>query len=349
MNHLGLRRGPAPTARLAVDADFRTALRTALQFGRAEFVSCEAALGGHGVLAEPCDVVVAGRTRTPQLAIQIAWHPRGEDHAGFVGRLCGRAEDGPGQGAGRGRSKPSWSWRRRRNSGGGSRGTRRSGRVSTCWTRTRRSPASAKLEFLAGSAWDPTLRARHGRRTARTDCGRLWWPRSDIGSPWVDVEIHARGQGPGGGFTGPLTDVGNEALTGHKDYSGTPLPKKLGIKAGSRLALVGAPEGFERTLGDCPPASPSSPAPPAASTSWSCSRLARRRSPAVSAARPRAGLDGGLWVAWPKKASKVATDLTFDVVQRMGLEAGLVDNKSASIDDVFQAMRFVYRLKDRPA
>jgi hypothetical protein len=58
--------------------------------------------------------------------------------------------------------------------------------------------------------------------------------------------------------------------------------------------------------------------------------------------------DGGLWVCWPKKASKVETDLTFDIVQRMGLDAGLVDNKTASVTAVFQGMRFVYRLKDRP-
>jgi hypothetical protein len=56
----------------------------------------------------------------------------------------------------------------------------------------------------------------------------------------------------------------------------------------------------------------------------------------------------GLWVAWPKKASGIETDLVFDIVQRIGLEAGLVDNKSAAIDDDWQAVRFVYRLSDRP-
>lgn len=55
----------------------------------------------------------------------------------------------------------------------------------------------------------------------------------------------------------------------------------------------------------------------------------------------------GLWVAWPKKASKLETDLDFDVVQRVGLRGGLVDNKSASIDEEWQAVRFVYRRKDR--
>jgi hypothetical protein len=55
----------------------------------------------------------------------------------------------------------------------------------------------------------------------------------------------------------------------------------------------------------------------------------------------------GLWVAWPKKASRIETDLSFDAVQRIGLDAGLVDNKSAAIDDDWQAVRFVYRLRDR--
>jgi hypothetical protein len=56
---------------------------------------------------------------------------------------------------------------------------------------------------------------------------------------------------------------------------------------------------------------------------------------------------GRLWVAWPKKASKVETDIDFGFAQGIGLDAGLVDNKSASITDVFQGLQFVYRLKDR--
>jgi hypothetical protein len=55
----------------------------------------------------------------------------------------------------------------------------------------------------------------------------------------------------------------------------------------------------------------------------------------------------GLWVAWPKKAAKIETDLDFDAVQRVGLDAGLVDNKSAAIDERWQALRFVYRVEDR--
>ena len=56
----------------------------------------------------------------------------------------------------------------------------------------------------------------------------------------------------------------------------------------------------------------------------------------------------GLWIAWPKKASKLETDLDFETVQHVGLDHGLVDNKSASIDERWQALRFVYRLRDRP-
>ncbi|HEY4413597.1 MAG TPA: hypothetical protein VGN06_11415 [Gaiellaceae bacterium] len=55
----------------------------------------------------------------------------------------------------------------------------------------------------------------------------------------------------------------------------------------------------------------------------------------------------GLWIAWPKKAAKLDTDLDFDAVQRIGLDNGLVDNKSAAIDEQWQALRFVYRLRDR--
>jgi hypothetical protein len=57
----------------------------------------------------------------------------------------------------------------------------------------------------------------------------------------------------------------------------------------------------------------------------------------------------GLWIAWPKKASKLETDLDFAAVQEIGLAAGLVDNKSAAIDDDWQAVRFVYRRVDRPS
>jgi Protein of unknown function (DUF3052) len=57
---------------------------------------------------------------------------------------------------------------------------------------------------------------------------------------------------------------------------------------------------------------------------------------------------GGLWIAWPKKASGVPTDLTEDRIREIGLEVGLVDNKVCAVDDTWSGLRFVHRLKDRP-
>lgn len=132
----------------------------------------------------------------------------------------------------------------------------------------------------------------------------------------------------------------------HKDYSGTPLPGKLGIRPGSRLLLVGEPEGF--SLGVMPPDVEvvTRVRPPLDVVVFFVTRGTelRRRLPGLVPALDPAGR---LWVAWPKKAAATDTDLTFAIVQAAGLSAGLVDNKSASIDEVFQGLQFVYRLADR--
>lgn len=130
------------------------------------------------------------------------------------------------------------------------------------------------------------------------------------------------------------------------DYSGTPLPKKLGIKEGSRVALVNEPDGF--TLDGLPSgarlyARASEPLDVILFFSSGAKHLERRFSVLAGYLDPA----GGLWVAYPKKSSGLSTDLSFEVVQRIGLEAGLVDNKSCAIDEQFTAVRFVYRLKDR--
>jgi hypothetical protein len=127
----------------------------------------------------------------------------------------------------------------------------------------------------------------------------------------------------------------------HKDYSSTPLPKKLGITEETRVALRKAPSGFAEELGLKPRLRGEFDVAVLFATrqgelTRAFTPLARRLAPA-----------GGLWVAWPKKASGVPTDLTFDSVQKTGLDAGLVDNKSCAIDDTWQALRFVIRLKDR--
>ena len=127
----------------------------------------------------------------------------------------------------------------------------------------------------------------------------------------------------------------------HKDYSSTPLPKKLGIGEESRVALQKAPPGFVEGLGVKPRLRGEFDVAVLFATrqgelTRAFTPLARRLAPA-----------GGLSVAWPKKAAGVSTDLSFDSVQKTGLDAGLVDNKSCAIDDTWQALRFVIRLKDR--
>jgi hypothetical protein len=101
-----------------------------------------------------------------------------------------------------------------------------------------------------------------------------------------------------------------------KDYSATPLTKKLGAKPGAGVVLF-----FTTSSADL------------------AKRIAKLKRTLESA--------DGLWIAWPKKASKLETDLDFATVQRIGLDAGLVDNKSVAVDGDWQAVRFVYRLSDR--
>jgi hypothetical protein len=101
-----------------------------------------------------------------------------------------------------------------------------------------------------------------------------------------------------------------------KDYSATPLSQKLGAKPGVEVVVL---------------------------FTTSRAELVRR----FAALKDTLDPDDSLWVAWPKKAARIETDLDFDSVQETGLDAGLVDNKSAAIDERWQALRFVYRLRDR--
>ena len=134
----------------------------------------------------------------------------------------------------------------------------------------------------------------------------------------------------------------------HKDYSSTPLPKKLGIREGARIYVAGAPEGFDAVFGPLP-TGVERLGRPGSDMDVVLLFVTRERDLRSRFAKLAAALEpaGRLWVAWPKKASGVASDLDFDTVQRIGLDAGLVDNKSASVTEEFQALQFVYRLKDR--
>ncbi len=131
-------------------------------------------------------------------------------------------------------------------------------------------------------------------------------------------------------------------------YSGTPLVRKLGIKPGSRLALIGEPEGFGDTLGPLPPdvaVRRRLHGPLDVIVAFFDSRASlERRLPALKAALDPAG---GLWIGWPKRASGVTTDVSENLVRELGLAAGLVDNKVCAIDEVWSGLRLVYRLADR--
>lgn len=133
----------------------------------------------------------------------------------------------------------------------------------------------------------------------------------------------------------------------------TPLWKKLGLKEGKHLFISSAPyppvgADLGAVLEAFPPVDHPRHADVQLFFTTSEAELASTFSKMAGFLPP----EGGLWVAWPKKASRLNTelgnDLSFEAVQRIGLDAGLVDNKSCAIDEDWQALRFVYRLTDRP-
>ena len=127
-------------------------------------------------------------------------------------------------------------------------------------------------------------------------------------------------------------------------YSGTPLPKKLGVKDGAAVAFLNAPEGFAGTLGDLPDGVTvhtrlRGPLDVIVFFTVRRADLERRIE------RLKAALDpaGRLWIAWPKRASRVETDMTEDVVRDVALPLGLVDNKVAAIDETWSGLQLVIR------
>jgi hypothetical protein len=131
-------------------------------------------------------------------------------------------------------------------------------------------------------------------------------------------------------------------------YSSTPLARKLGVKPDTRLALVHAPDDVDALLEPLPDGvrvrrMARGPVEVVVAFFTSARRLERE----IGRLKDVIVVDGGLWLAWPKKSSGVATDLAFDIVQRAGLDVGLVDNKVAAIDATWSALRFVVRRADR--
>jgi hypothetical protein len=131
-------------------------------------------------------------------------------------------------------------------------------------------------------------------------------------------------------------------------YSGTPLATKLGIKEGHVVALLDAPDGFDALLEGLPggvEVRSRARGPLDVIVSFHTRRgHFEKRLPALLEALD---VDGGLWVAWPKRASGVATDMTEDVVREVVLPLGLVDNKVCAIDETWSGLRVVWRRENR--
>jgi hypothetical protein len=133
-------------------------------------------------------------------------------------------------------------------------------------------------------------------------------------------------------------------------YSGTPLPRKLGIKPGARLGLIRPPADFARTLGELP----EGVAPKTVGRGGEFEVIVCFCHSSKELARDLPGLParlapaGGLWLAWPKRSSGLATDLGETEVRARGLATGLVDNKVCALDDTWSGLRFVVRVADRP-
>jgi hypothetical protein len=129
-------------------------------------------------------------------------------------------------------------------------------------------------------------------------------------------------------------------------YSGTPLPKKLTIKEGTRVATVGAPADFSKTLGRLPPGArlQRGVTRPRDLTVWFVTSR-RQLEGDLRRVMPPKG-EGSLWIAWPKKASGVKTDVTEDVLREVILPHGLVDRKVCAIDATWSGLLFSWR---RPA
>ncbi len=128
-------------------------------------------------------------------------------------------------------------------------------------------------------------------------------------------------------------------------YSGTPLPAKLGIRPGHQVAVLGAPDGFVASLGELPGTELGTRLPARALldvivffVTWRVELEAE-----LAVLREHMAPACGLWIAWPKRAAKVRTDMTDQVVRDVTLPTGLVDNKVCAIDAVWSGLRLVIR------
>ena len=123
-------------------------------------------------------------------------------------------------------------------------------------------------------------------------------------------------------------------------YSGTPLPQKLGVKDGHKVVLVGAPQGFSLGVS-------TSRATKDVDVMVVFVKTRKDLEKQIAACRPKIAQNGGLWIAWPKKASGVPTDIVEDTIREVALPTGLVDNKVCAIDETWSGLRLVIRKENR--
>ncbi len=196
------------------------------------------------------------------------------------------------------------------------------GRSIATWLRERKATRSVPLLFVPGDA-------------EKTERLRAAFPDATY-APWARMKAALA--------KAIRTPVRDPVVQKAPDYSGTPLPKKLGLGPDGVLAAVRAPAGFAATLGDLPAGAKVVPRLPRSANVvvLFCRALAELRADWPAAERCLAAR-GGLWVAWPKRTSGVLTDLREDVVRAFGLGHGLVDTKVCAIDATWSGLRFSRR------
>ena len=200
------------------------------------------------------------------------------------------------------------------------------GREIGLWLRRRKSTRRVPLLFVGGAA-EKVARVRK----LLPDAGYCAW---DEVEPAIAESIASPPRDP---------VVPTSQMSG---YAGTPLPKKLGIKDGSVVALIDSPPAFDRTLGLLPPGARlvEGQQPEADLTIWFC-RTRADLDAGVAAVRKRLAGGARLWIAWPKQSAGVASDLRAAGVRAAGLSCGLVDFKVCAIDATWSGLQFAPRRK----
>ncbi|MFB9844679.1 DUF3052 family protein [Mucilaginibacter ginsenosidivorans] len=130
-------------------------------------------------------------------------------------------------------------------------------------------------------------------------------------------------------------------------YSGTPLAKKLGIKDGFHISLINAPDYYLDLFSDLPPNLYFERDTANIDLTHFFTKSRAEYESMMPSLKKQIKTNGMIWVSWPKKASKVPTDITEDIIRNYALQIGLVDIKVCAVDEVWSGLKLVIRVKDR--